>query len=154
MWDPSATPSTGWSRLCWMSTRTPLPSRPKSPLRPRCQGIPSPSIFASKIIYPRGIGPTYELYSSSRRTAVVPCLRTTCNCFGYFSGLGNVASPSSNEHQSLISLKSLGESWLNLKENLGCFGKFLPKNLEIYQRFFKKIQIPSLFKNNFVFCIL
>ena len=27
-----------------------------------------------------------------------PCLRTTCNFFGYFSGLGNVASPSSNEH--------------------------------------------------------
>ena len=25
-------------------------------------------------IYPRGIGPTYELYSSSRRTAVVPLL--------------------------------------------------------------------------------
>ena len=30
-----------------------------------------------------------------------PCLRTTCNFFfGYFSGLGNVASPSSNEHGS------------------------------------------------------
>ena len=29
-----------------------------------------------------------------------PCLRTTCNFFGYFSGLGNFASPSSNEHGS------------------------------------------------------
>ena len=29
-----------------------------------------------------------------------PCLRTTCNLFGYFSGLGKVASPSSNEHGS------------------------------------------------------
>ena len=31
--------------------------------------------YVIKIIYPRGIGPTYELYSSSRRTAVVPLLK-------------------------------------------------------------------------------
>ena len=29
-----------------------------------------------------------------------PCLKTTCNFISYFSGLGNVASPSSNEHGS------------------------------------------------------
>ena len=34
------------------------------------------------IIYPRGIGPTHELYSSSRRNAVVPLLKI----FSYFYG--------------------------------------------------------------------
>ena len=34
-----------------------------------------------KIIYPRGIGPTYELYSSSRRTAVVPLLKNYMQFF-------------------------------------------------------------------------
>ena len=32
-----------------------------------------------------------------------PCLRTACNFFGYFSGLGNVASPSSNEQGLIVS---------------------------------------------------
>ena len=58
------------------------------------------STFTFKIIYPRGIGPTYELYSSSRRTVVVPLLKNYMHFFGYFSVLGNVASPSSNEHGS------------------------------------------------------
>ena len=31
--------------------------------------------------YPRGIGPTYELYSSSRRTAVVPLLKNYMQFF-------------------------------------------------------------------------
>ena len=54
-----------------------------------------------KIIYPRGIGPTYELYSSSRRSAAVPLLKKYMQFFfGYFSGLGKIASPSSNEHGS------------------------------------------------------
>ena len=55
-----------------------------------------------KTIYPRGKGPTQELYSSSRRTAVVPLFKNYMQFFffGYFSGLGNVASPSSNEHGS------------------------------------------------------
>ena len=39
-----------------------------------------------KIIYTRRIGPTYELYSSSQRTAVVPCLRTTCIFWLIFLG--------------------------------------------------------------------
>ena len=30
----------------------------------------------------------------------MPLLKTTCRLFGYFSGLGNVASPSSNEYGS------------------------------------------------------
>ena len=34
-----------------------------------------------KIIYSRGIGPTYELYSSSRRTAVVPLLKNYMQFF-------------------------------------------------------------------------
>ena len=51
-----------------------------------------------KTIYSRGKGPTQQLYSSSRRTAVVPLFKNfTCNFFGYFSGLGNVDSPSSND---------------------------------------------------------
>ena len=37
--------------------------------------------FQIKIIYPRGIGPTYELYSSSRRTAVVPLLKNYMQFF-------------------------------------------------------------------------
>ena len=54
-----------------------------------------------KTIYPRGKGPTQELYSSSRRTAVVPLFKNYMDIFiGYFSGLGNVSSPSSNEHGS------------------------------------------------------
>ena len=35
----------------------------------------------SKIIYPRGMGPTYELYSSSRRTAVVRLLKNYMQFF-------------------------------------------------------------------------
>ena len=50
--------------------------------------------------YPRGKEPTQELYSSSRRTAVVPLFKNCMHFFGYISGLGNVASPSSNEHGS------------------------------------------------------
>ena len=34
-----------------------------------------------KIIHPRGMGPTYELYSSSRRTAVVPLLKNYMQFF-------------------------------------------------------------------------
>ena len=40
-----------------------------------------------------------------------PCLRTTCNFFCYFSGLGNVASPSSNEHGS-TSTQLVHSCWL------------------------------------------
>ena len=41
-----------------------------------------------------GKGPTQELYSSSRRTAVLPLFKNYMKFFfGYFSGLGNVASP-------------------------------------------------------------
>ena len=29
-----------------------------------------------------------------------PCLRSTCNCYSYLTGLVKVASPSSNEHES------------------------------------------------------
>ena len=53
-----------------------------------------------KIIYPRAKGPTQELYSSSRQTAVVPVLKNYMQFFGYFSGLGNNAPPSRNEHGS------------------------------------------------------
>ena len=41
-----------------------------------------------KIIYPRGIGPTYELYSSSRRTAVVPLLKNYMQFFWLFFWAG------------------------------------------------------------------
>ena len=53
-----------------------------------------------KTIYPRWKGPTQELYSSSRRTAVVPLFKNYIQFFWFFSGLGNVVSPSSNEHGS------------------------------------------------------
>ena len=41
-----------------------------------------------KIIYPRGIGPAYELYSSSRRTAVVPLLKNYMQFFWLFFWAG------------------------------------------------------------------
>ena len=63
--------------------------------------MPFLSFFKIKIIYPRGKGPTHELYSSSRRTAVVSLFKNYIQFFGFFSGLGNVASPSSNEHNFL-----------------------------------------------------
>ena len=39
-----------------------------------------------KTIYPREKGPTQELYSSSRRTAVVPLFKNYMLFFGYFLG--------------------------------------------------------------------
>ena len=41
-----------------------------------------------KIIYPRGKGPTQELYSSSRRTAVVPLFKNYMQLFFLVSFLG------------------------------------------------------------------
>ena len=56
---------------------------------------------AIKTTYPRGKGPRQELHSSSRRTAVVPLFKNYMQfSLLFFSGLGNVASPSSNEHGS------------------------------------------------------
>ena len=40
--------------------------------------------------------------------------------------------------KSIIFLKNLEESWLNLQNIIGCLDKFLPKILGRYQRFFKK----------------
>ena len=53
-----------------------------------------------KTIHPRGKDQHKSCSAHHGEPLLCPCLRTTCNFFGYFSGLGNVASPSSNEHGS------------------------------------------------------
>ena len=44
--------------------------------------------YCLRSFYPRGIGPTYELYSSSRRTAVVPLLKNYMHFFWLFFWAG------------------------------------------------------------------
>ena len=46
-----------------------------------------------KSIDPQGKGPTNELFSSSRRTAVVSLLKIYTQCFCYFSGLVMLPHP-------------------------------------------------------------
>ena len=49
--------------------------------------------------------------------------------------------------QSLISWNIFEESYSNLKENIGCLEKFLPKNLGRYQKLFEKI-LKNVEENN------
>ena len=55
--------------------------------------------FKIKTIYPRGRTNTRAVQLITANRCCTPVL-TTCSFFGYFSGLGKIASPSSNEHGS------------------------------------------------------
>ena len=100
-----------------------------------------------KTVYPQGKGPTYELFSSSRRTAVVPLLKIYMQCFLFlviFLGWVLLLYPqaTSTDHggprTSALSIERRRRNHLTTAPDIYTspdlyLPKFIPKLLNLYQ---------------------